>query len=281
MHPVLTEIPGPWGQINLYSFGCCLGIGLLCAWVVFRRQALRQQTFSEPERAMSFLLMLLAASAGATLTTWILASWGSVPHSLVQRTSTVIAALGAGLVGVAWCQRNSRPWKRLGDNLAPGLALFLSWMQFGLYLDGASYGSLFASGGDHLGLILGTFPAYGEPSAAQLPLVFADQAAAGILPLGASVSLPVHPVQLYEMALALVVSLVSLHRSTLSLRAGRSSAEALMLLGVGQILLSPLHGKEPLLMAALALPWLGLGALFLFAPKGRFGLAFDSKRIEP
>ena len=102
----------------------------------------------------------------------------------------------AGFVAVALVCRNKLSLARFGDIAAAPLGLSLAFARLGCYLGGCDYGKVTS-----------------VPWAVRFPAgspAWKDQIRAGLLPADRLESLPVHPTQLYEAALGLVIVGVTL-----------------------------------------------------------------------
>lgn len=103
----------------------------------------------------------------------------------------------AGFIAVAIvCRRNNLSLTRFGDMAAAPLGLSLAFARLGCYLGGCDYGKVTS-----------------VPWAVRFPSgspAWKDQIRAGLLPADRLESLPVHPTQLYEAGLGLVIIGVTL-----------------------------------------------------------------------
>jgi len=241
MHPILAEVPGPWGSFTVYAFGACLGAGLLVGWLSFSRAAEKSGRFDEGARATLYLSAVVGAVIGGVLVTGLLGAWGGFGHGELARAATVGALSGTTGMALTW-KRGTRGVTL--DMLAPTIALGYAWVQLGWYLDGSAYGAPLDSGAPEWLASLGTFPECLSPQSGAptgLPLAFADLVRSGQVDVAAGASIPLHPVQLYEAFWALVVGGLSQGLSARWPRTGAGAAVTIFLLALGALALSPYH----------------------------------------
>src|SRR5688572_9888437 len=66
MHPILFEIPTPWGELPIYSYGVMLGTSMIVAWYVVmwlgEREGLHREAL-----ANTFIITAVSAIVGARL----------------------------------------------------------------------------------------------------------------------------------------------------------------------------------------------------------------------
>ena len=66
MHPILFEIPTPWGALPIYVWGTMLGLPLCAGWVVVSRLGAREAEKLDPDRmANCFVVTAVGALMGA------------------------------------------------------------------------------------------------------------------------------------------------------------------------------------------------------------------------
>lgn len=155
-----------------------------------------------------------------------------------------------GAVGlVLFARRRRQPLAKLLDFVVPSVPLGHAFGRLGCFFNGCCHGA------PHAGAAAVTFPAYSP--------AWWRQVDSGLLRDGALHSLPVHPVQLYETALNLVlyVVLVSFYRRRR--RDGSVVALYFLTYPVGRFLLEFLRGDER--STAFGLSRAQCGSLVLFA----------------
>lgn len=242
MHPILAEIPGPWGTLPVYAYGGCLGIGLLLSWLSVSRRAAQSRLLDEAERASFFLRALV----GALVIAWVF----SQTMRLIPTAGHYVSALGAtcgGLLGVLLGLRidaeSHHFWRRL-DLLAIAFPVMVFMTQLGAYLEGSSYGLPLSEASPDWLQSLGTYPlAMPLQSEAHLgyPAALTDAIRAGTLPADATRSLPLHPAQLYLGAWSLGSAGVLLWVRPRVHHAGAEGMLSLGLLLLGYLVLAPLY----------------------------------------
>ena len=192
MRPILLDLPLPGGlHFPVGAYGTFLVLGMLAAaWVSGSHGGRLGLTRRD---AFDLGLWLLAGGvAGAHLlflvlnwTTYLSDGWSA---ALGRGGLAYYGGLAAALpVLWLWGRRRRIPYSDLLDFVAPLGALGLAVTRFGCFLNGCCHGAPSA-----LPWAV-RFPAGSLPQQAQ--------AALGLVPPGAP-SLPVHPVQLYELAAA-------------------------------------------------------------------------------
>ena len=180
MYPILIQV----GGLRLHSYGVLVAAALLAALWIGMREA-RRKGFAPNVVEELMLPVVLAGFVGARLAYvvgweselfWrdplgILAVWrgGLALHG------GLLAGLGAGL----WfCRRRGLPMWRLADALAPAITLGQGIGRLGCFLSG---------------------DAYGQPTSLPWAVTFSNPEA--LAPLGVAL----HPVQLYEFVLDLIL----------------------------------------------------------------------------
>jgi phosphatidylglycerol:prolipoprotein diacylglycerol transferase len=249
--------PYPFGALRAYPAAIAAGVivGLAVFVLLARRAGL------PPRRALGFAAAttacgLLGGRVYAIVTEGdpsALAGWAALAHPGYRHPGIIVGMLlGLPLTARVFLPGRSLAW--VADLGTPAVALGLALARVGCFLEGCCYGT--PSGLPWAVRFPGTSP------------VAAHQTIAGLLPPGASASLPVHPLQLYLALLPLAVGLLLLWRR----RRQRFDGEILLLgLAVhegGKALLECLRASDPLNGG----PHLQLASLLL-AVAGTAGLA--------
>lgn len=211
MHPVLFEIPTPYGSLPVFSYGVMLGTSMIVAWYVIMRLGTTREALSKELMANCFLLTAVVAIAGARLL-YVLTNLGEFadPISWFSLQTGGLVAYGGflgGLLGSAvYLRMKGQSLLAWADVVAPTLGLGLGFTRIGCYLYGCDFGARLS--GDAPGWLAraGTFPhwppgleeGHGSPAWAH------HVAEYGLSPL-AEVSMPVHPTQLYESVFGFAV----------------------------------------------------------------------------
>ena len=199
MHPVLFEIPTPWGPVPIYSYGVMLGCSLLAAWGLVMRLGARAENLDPERMANAFLATAVAAIVGAR-GLYVLTNPEEFTHPgqwLALRSGGLVAYGGflGGFVG-SWIYLRRQKISLLAwaDVVAPSLGLGLGLTRIGCYLFGCDFGRPLGEGAPAWLKAAGTFPRRADGGSP----AWAHHVARYDLAPGAEASLPVHPTQLYE-----------------------------------------------------------------------------------
>lgn len=180
MYPILLKI----GSFELRSYGVVIALAVLSGYLLARREAARRGM--DPHLVEDFaFLAILSGILGARL--YYIALFD--PGMFLRQPLMVLAvwkgglaihgALLAGLVtGIWFCGRRGISFWIFADTLAPALILGQAIGRLACFLNG---------------------DAYGIPTSVPWAVTFTDPRA--LAPLG----LPLHPTQLYEMGLDLLL----------------------------------------------------------------------------
>ena len=218
MLPVLFTLPTPWGPQPIYAYGVLLGLSLIAGYQIAVRVAARMDDLSEDLAGSAYLAGALSGVAGARLL-YVLEnreSFAEVPIAgWLDVTSGGVTAYGGflgGLLGAAaYLAYKRAPLAAFADAAAPALALGTVLTRIGCYLYGCDFGVLLPDSAPAWLKALGTFPRwqldaldiYGSPAF----LYHVDRYG---IASDADASLPVHPTQLYESAVGLVLLALSI-----------------------------------------------------------------------
>lgn len=222
MHRVLISSP------HIGSYSALLLLGFVFGWWLARQRA--KQEGVQPRHIDNLTLLIAVVSLfGARLFSW----WFYFPPGYSFWTAMTMGGGGMVFYGglifgfvclVAYAAFARLSLRELFDVFAPSAALGLAFGRVGCFMAGCCWGDLCVARDDihfhnsQLQYQVNTVPAI---SGAHFPLAvtFPREAGAyeqhlklGWLPASAIRSLPVHPVQLYEAALALALA-IYLHRS--------------------------------------------------------------------
>ncbi|MBX3270795.1 MAG: prolipoprotein diacylglyceryl transferase [Sandaracinaceae bacterium] len=212
MHPVLFEIPMPWGGQPVYSYGVMLGLSLLVAWYTIMWLGEKKETL--PAEVMRNAFIVTAISAIVCSRLLYAATNPHEFHSvgdLFNLQGGGLVAYGGflgGLVG-AWAFLYSKKQSLLAwaDLVAPTLGTGLGLVRVGCYLYGCDFGQPLDASAPAWLRAWGTFPRWttgmdGSPAWSR------HVEAYGLSPL-ANYSLPVHPTQLYESVVGFALAAVA------------------------------------------------------------------------
>lgn len=213
MHPILVQIPTPWGAIPIYSYGVMLGLSLILAWYFIMYWGSKKEELDKELMANAFIVTAIVAILGARLLYVFtnLDRFDSIGEWFAFRSGGLVAYGGflGGFVGsYVYMRRKGVPILAWADIVAPTLGVGLVFTRIGCYLYGCDFG---APLGDHApGWLesLGTFPRWDYATDGG-PQLLCDQTISGSpawsyhvaqydLPATAEASMAVHPTQLYE-----------------------------------------------------------------------------------
>ncbi len=240
MHPELTTFP------HIDSYPAMLFLGFVSAYLLARSRAAGSGIERRHVDNLT-LLLIISGLAGARLFSWLFYQsphasfadnfklWG--PGGLVFYGGLVLGGISLALYAVATRIRV----RTLGDIFAPSLALGLAFGRIGCFLAGCCWGDLCVPSIHVVTLApaalrqVYTIPAL---SGATMPLrvtfprdssAFEQQRKLSLISSTSTRSLPVHPAQLYEAALALLLC-VALNRRA---RRRQFDGEIVCLFGMG------------------------------------------------
>ncbi len=275
MHPVLFKI----GPLTLYSYGALLAAAFVLGVLLARRRAPAMGV--EPQLISDLALyILLGILVGARLL-HVISAWGSyraVPLDALKVWEGGLAFHG-GLIGALMasliylrCRRVS-PW-RVGDVLAPSIALGHAIGRLGCLLNGCCFGKVT---GSSCGI---SFP----PGS----LASQEHFSRGLIPSAACSSLPVLPTQIFS-ALALLgifaLLLLLTRRATFP---GEVFWGYILLYGGARFVLELFRGDNPALAAGMSLyQWislflaaLALGMLLILSRRSASGPIYPGTRLK-
>jgi len=211
MHPILFEIPTPWGHQPIYAYGVLLGLSLIVGWQLSLR--LCEQVGIEPNAAGDVYLMSAIVGLIGARALYIFANrddFESVAQWFNLQSGGLIAYGGliAGFISASLHQRSRRASAlALGDCAAPAIAVGLFLTRIGCYLYGCDFGVRLSDSAPEWLARLGTFPRWDEDAIGLRgsPAWLHHVSAYG-LSHDSDFSYPVHPTQLYEGLLGLILA---------------------------------------------------------------------------
>lgn len=218
MHPVLFSIPTPWGAIPIYSYGVMLGSSLLFAWYFIMYMGKRIEGFNRELLASCFTWTAVGAILGARLL-YVFTNIDSFDNfaSWFDLSSGGLVAYGGFLGGfvTAWAfwRIKKIPLLPFADLATPTLAAGLTLTRIGCYLYGCDYGEPLGDRAPGFLKSAGTFPKW---DADAYPTFACDQTitgspayqhhlSEGLIGEDAMSSLAVHPTQIYESVVGLLL----------------------------------------------------------------------------
>jgi phosphatidylglycerol:prolipoprotein diacylglycerol transferase len=241
MLPILFTLSTPWGHQPIYAYGVLLGVALIAGYPLLMRTGARDPAWSAELLGNAYIVTALSALAGARAlyvleNRDVLEETGARWFAITSGGVSAYGAVLGGLFGAAIYLRVKRAsLAAFADAVLPSVALGIVLTALGCYLYGSDFGAPLGAGAPAWLKRLGTFPRwhhdalhlYGSPAF----LYHVDRYG---LPRDASASLPVHPTQLYEMGVGVVLLALSLWRLPKRSFAGQVALAAAMLYGVAR-----------------------------------------------
>jgi phosphatidylglycerol:prolipoprotein diacylglycerol transferase len=215
MHPILFAIPTPWGPQPIYAYGVLLGMSLLVGWQITLLLG-RQSGISSALLGDVYLTAAIAGVCGARAL-YVVTNhdeFESVAGWFDLRSGGLVAYGGfvGGFFGAALHLRLKRTsLLEFGDCASPAMAVGLFLTRIGCYLYGCDFGTRLPPNAPGWLAALGTFPRWSD-NAGELrgSPAFLHHLNAYGLARDANFSFPVHPTQLYEALLGLVLAALCL-----------------------------------------------------------------------
>lgn len=250
MHPILFTLRLASHDVPIYGYGTMLGLALLAGWYAAVRAARRLPLDSVT--AGNIYAAVLLASLFAARVGYLLAnvrSFDSFADALSPSHGGLLglgAVVGGLTAGAYVARRLELSPARLADHAMPALATIAALVRVGCYLYGCDHGRLLGDSAPSFVKWLGRFPRIVDPndpdrivgSPAYLQQMGDPD---GALSLDATTALPVHPTQLYELALALAVLALASYRLPRSAKSGDVALPCVALYGIGRVLIEPLR----------------------------------------
>lgn len=199
MHPILFEIPTPWGGVDIFSYGVMLGSSMILAWYVIMWLGEREG-FLRDTLANTFIITAISAIVGARLL-YIVTNpdeFDSLGDVINLRGGGLVAYGGflGGFFGALFYLRSKgHSLLAFADVAAPTLALGLALTRVGCYLYGCDYGARLGDDAPEWLRSLGTFPHWADDAGSP---AWAHHVSEYGLDHGAAHSFAVHPTQIYE-----------------------------------------------------------------------------------
>lgn len=211
MHPVLVEVPMPWGATPLYSYGVMLGTALIVAWYIVMYLGTNKETLERDLMATTFIITAVSAIAFSRVLYVLtnLEQFHSIGDLFDLRSGGLVAYGGffGGLFG-AWLYLRKKGVSLLAwtDLCAPGLGMGLGLVRIGCYLYGCDFGARLTASAPTWLRDIGTFPRWPDNDGS--PAWVHHVAENHIGPL-TDYSLPVHPTQIYESIAGFVLAAIA------------------------------------------------------------------------
>ncbi len=193
MHRIIFS----FGPFSVYSYGLMLAIGFLVALWFAQRRAVKQKLDENKISDLCFYLIVSGVLGSRIL--YVLLNWRYFRGHLFDIFKVWEGGLVfyggfilAFLVFIWFVWKNKLSYARVADLMSVPLALGIFFGRLGCFLNGCCYGKISKEWGI-------SFPAK------DIPPVFAQQVADGLIKPDAVCSLPVMPTQLYAALHGLVI----------------------------------------------------------------------------
>jgi phosphatidylglycerol:prolipoprotein diacylglycerol transferase len=213
MHPILFEIPTPWGPLPIYSYGVMLGTSMILGWSIVMFFGKRERYFVDEKKnddflANAFIVCALSAIVGSRILYMITnpdefatpADWFALRRGGLVAYGGFLGGFFAAIVYVR--QMNGVGLLRFADGAAPALALGLGLTRIGCYLYGCDFGGRLSDDAPGWLRSLGTFPHWHDDAGSP---AWSWHVQEYDLEFGAEHSYPVHPTQLYESTIGILL----------------------------------------------------------------------------
>ena len=199
MHPILFEIPTPWGPQPIFSYGVMLGSSMIAAWYIVMWLGERDG-MDKDILANGFIVAAVSAIVGSRVL--YIATNPDEFHSAASwfnlRAGGLVAYggfLGGFFGSLAYFKTKGIPLLRFADITAPTLALGLGVVRIGCYLYGCDFGARLGEGAPSWLVSIGTFPHWANDEGSP---AWSFHVSEYDLPFDSAHSYPVHPTQIYE-----------------------------------------------------------------------------------
>lgn len=261
MFPQLFTVPG--ADFVVTAYGLCMGLALVTAWVWALLLA-RHDRLPSDSLGTVFVVAALAGLFGARAV-WLLQQGQALTlEALRSLPAGGMTVFGGAALAMFVCVFGAR---RLGvpllawlDCVAPAFALGAVFERVGALLAGGDFGRYV--GPEELGHALAVQYPPGSPA-----FVMHTISLQGLPDVTDVASAPVHPVQAYEAALAMVAVIVALRLRRTRAYTGQLFFWVMGVFVAGRALLEPLrHDASPEVLGPLRLATLsGLGLVIVLA----------------
>ena len=265
MYQQLFTVPGT--DFGVSSYGFCMGLGLVGAWLLALLLAKRDRLPTERLGTVFVLAAIVGLLCARAI--WLLQQGASLDaEALRQLPSGGLTVFGGAfpalLVCLIGCRRAGVPLLAWLDCVAPAFALGAMFERLGALLAGGDFGRYV--GPEDLGHALAIYYPPGSPA-----FTLHTVTLQGLPDVTEMASAPVHPVQAYEALLAMMTLWVALRLRARRRFTGQAFFAAMAVFVVGRALLDPLHHDSspevfgPLRLAQVA----GCGLLLVLWISGR------------
>ncbi len=211
MHPILFEIPTPWGPQPIFSYGVMLGTSMISAWYIVMWLGERDG-MNKDVLANGFIAAAISAIVGSRVL-YIATNPGEFDTVLSWfnlRAGGLVAYggfLGGFFGALAYFRSKGISLLRFADITAPTLALGLGLTRIGCYLYGCDFGAPLEDDAPEFLRGCGTFPHWANDEGSP---AWSHHVSEYDLPFDARYSLPCHPTQIYESLAGFVLCGITL-----------------------------------------------------------------------
>jgi len=214
MHPVLFELPTPWGPQPIYSYGVMLGVSLILGWQVMMMLGKRAGLAGNLLADLYLTAAITGLIGARALYVWTHGEeFTSVGQWFDLRGGGLVAYGGfiGGFLGAAVHARFAKvSLLRVGDAATPAITLGLFFTRLGCYLYGCDFGTRLSESAPGWLAMLGRFPRWDETQhGLRGSPAFLHHVNSYGLARDAEFAFPVHPVQLYEGAFGLALAVLA------------------------------------------------------------------------
>jgi len=209
MHPVMVRIP--FVNLPIYSYGVMLGLSLFVAWYIINYLGGKKENLDRELMSNCFMVTAISALVGSRIL-YIITNFEELPTPLdwIWISKGGLVAYGGFLGGYLgshiYLWRKKVPLGVWADCAAPTLGSGLMLTRIGCYLYGCDFGERLPADAPDWLAWLGTFPHWhfpqNDPSGSP---AFSHHVSTYGLSQSADASFPVHPTQLYESSVGLVL----------------------------------------------------------------------------
>jgi len=206
MHPILFEIPTPWGPQPIFSYGVMLGSSMIAAWYIVMWLGERDG-MNKDVLANGFIVAAVSAIVGSRVL-YIATNpdeFTNIGQWFNLRAGGLVAYggfLGGFFGSLAYFRYKNIPLMRFADVTAPTLALGLGLTRIGCYLYGCDFGARLGDDAPSWLVHLGTFPHWANDEGSP---AWSHHVAEYDLAFDSPNSFPVHPTQIYESLAGLLL----------------------------------------------------------------------------
>lgn len=209
MHPVVFTIPKPWGdgELPIHSYGVMLGTSLIIAWYAVMHLGVKHENMKREVMGNLFIVTAVFALVCSRIL-YILTNLNDFPTagSWLEFQSGGYVAYGGFLGGLlgSWLYVRYKKLSLLAwtDVAAPTLGIGLALTRIGCYLYGCDFGRPLSDDAPQFLRDWGTFPRHATGGGS--PAWDHHVRNYDLSPLS-DYSLPVHPTQLYESAVGVIL----------------------------------------------------------------------------